>query len=123
MKNPIIATGASFGALSVALGAFGAHALKAVLSPYALSIFQLSAQYMIIHALIIVALGILYHQKADTRLPKIAIAFSLGIFFFSGSLLLISLTGIAAFGAIAPIGGSLLIFGWLRLAWVFFRGV
>jgi len=123
MKNPIIATGASFGALSVALGAFGAHALKTMLSPYALSIFQLSAQYMIIHALIIVAIGILYHQKPDIRLPKIAIAFSLGILFFSGSLLLIALTGIAAFGAIAPIGGSLLIFGWLRLAWVFFRGV
>lgn len=123
MKNPIIATGASFGALSVALGAFGAHALKTILSPYALSIFQLSAQYMIIHALIIIAIGILYHQKSDVRIPKIAIAFSLGILFFSGSLLLIALTGIAAFGAIAPIGGSLLIFGWIRLAWIFFRGV
>lgn len=122
MKNPIIAIGALFGAVSVALGAFGAHALKTVLTPYAFSIFQLSAQYMIVHALIIVAVGLLHAHTTDTRLPKVALAFSLGIVFFSGSLLLIAFTGIAAFGAIAPIGGSLLILGWLRLAWIAFRG-
>jgi uncharacterized membrane protein YgdD (TMEM256/DUF423 family) len=122
MKNPIIAIGALFGAVSVALGAFGAHALNPILTPYALSIFQLSAQYMIIHALIIVAVGLLHAHHPDVRLPTLAVAFSLGIVFFSGSLLLIAFTGVAAFGAIAPIGGSLLIFGWLRLAWIAFRG-
>ena len=122
MRHPIIAIGAGFGTVSVALGAFGAHALKNTLSPYTFSIFQLSAQYIILHALIIVALGILYDRHKDSRLPKIAMVFSLGIVFFSGSLLLIVLTGVAAFGAITPIGGSLLIVGWLGLAWTAFRG-
>ena len=122
MRHPIIAIGAGFGTLSVALGAFGAHALKSTLSPYAFSVFQLAAQYMILHALIIVAVGILYDRHKDRRLPKIALAFSLGIVFFSGSLLLIALTGITAFGAIAPIGGSLLMLGWLGLAWTALRG-
>ena len=122
-RHPIIAIGAGFGALSVALGAFGAHTLKNSLSPYAFSVFQLAAQYMILHALALIAVGLLYDRYKCKHLPKIALAFSLGIVFFSGSLLLIAFTGVGAFGAIAPIGGSLLIVGWLGLTWIACRGV
>lgn len=122
IRQPIIAIGALFGAVSVALGAFGAHVLKDSLSPYAFSVFQLAAQYMILHALTLLAVGLLYDRYKNPLLPKVALAFSLGIVFFSGSLLLIAFTGVTAFGAIAPIGGSLLIVGWLGLAWTAFRG-
>ncbi len=102
--------------LSVAAGAFGAHALKARLSSEMLAVFETGARYQAYHAL-----GILAAAWAGTQLggrfPAYAAAcFTGGILIFSGSLYALSLTGMRKLGMITPIGGLLFIAGWALLA-------
>jgi uncharacterized membrane protein YgdD (TMEM256/DUF423 family) len=112
-SNKILATGALLGFLGVAAGAFGAHALRAHLTPEHLAIYQTGVQYQMYHALAIVAVG------AQTRydLAKVAWLFSVGILIFSGSLYLLAITGITWLGAITPVGGLAFLGGWTLLAW------
>ncbi|NLY80627.1 MAG: DUF423 domain-containing protein [Lysinibacillus sp.] len=117
MKGSII-TGAIFGALAVALGAFGAHALKGVLTDYGAGIWDTAVQYQMFHATGIIAVGILMHPRllGDTTSLKWAfLCMSLGILFFSGSLYTLAVSGIGTLGAITPIGGVLFIIGWILL--------
>jgi uncharacterized membrane protein YgdD (TMEM256/DUF423 family) len=109
--------GALLGALGVAGGAFGAHALKARLSPEMLAVFETGVRYQLIHAL-----GLLAVAWAGTRWASPAISaagwlFVSGILLFSGSLYVLTLTGVRIFGAITPVGGVALIAGWLLLAY------
>lgn len=114
MKSWII-IGASLAALAVALGAFGAHALKNRVSPEDLAIFETGVKYHIYHALGLILIGLLgFHYNADIiQLP--ALLLLIGIFIFSGSLYTLVLTGFRWMGAITPIGGTLLIIGWVML--------
>ena len=100
------------GALGVALGAFGAHGLKDVIAdPGLMENWHTAARYQLIHA--VALLGVAAHPAR----PRAAgIAFTTGITIFSGSLYLMGLTGARWLGAITPIGGVLLIGGWLALA-------
>jgi len=107
------------GLLSIACGAFGAHALERVLEPSALETYHTGVEYQMIHAIALILTGILASQesiKAEVRWLRIAsYGFITGIILFSGSLYIVSLAGISAFGMIAPIGGVSLMLGWFGL--------
>jgi len=113
MSRAVLAAGAVLGGLGVALGAFGAHGLKAVLSADALGWWQTGLQYQMWHALALVSLGLA--GRAGTRLP--AGLLGAGAAVFSGSLYLMALTGARWLGAVTPAGGLLMIAGWFLLAW------
>ena len=109
--------GAVCGAVGVAAGAFGAHALKARLTPEFLAVFETGVRYHLIHAL-----ALLVVAWAATRWPSRAISaagwlFMAGVVLFSGSLYALCLSGAGALGAVTPVGGIALIAGWLLLAW------
>ena len=106
------------GALSVASGAFAAHALKDSLTVKALEIWETATKYQTYHALalILVALLLTRTEIASTSLNIAGWAFIIGIVLFSGSLYAVSLTGIKWLGAITPLGGLALIIGWICIA-------
>jgi len=102
--------------LAVALGAFAAHGLKTVLSPAALQAFKTGVDYQFMHALGLMAIGILY--KEYPRIGSAGWIMFAGIILFSGSLYILSLTGVKALGMITPLGGLcfLIAWGWLAIA-------
>ena len=117
MKSSII-TGAIQGFLAVALGAFAAHALEDVLDDYSATIWDTAIQYQMFHAVAIILVGILMSKAifGEVKQLKIAmICFNVGIVFFSGSLIVLALTGIGVLGAITPIGGVLFLIGWTMI--------
>ncbi len=114
--------GALFGFSGVAAGAFGAHGLKAVLDADALAIFETAARYQMLHALALLASAWASQQWPGRAARASTWLFGVGIILFSGSLYLLSLSGIRILGAITPVGGALLLAGWLALAWSAFRG-
>ncbi|MHC5062493.1 MAG: DUF423 domain-containing protein [Planctomycetota bacterium] len=109
----MISAGAILGALGIAAGAFGAHALDETLSPEDMEIFETGARYQIYHALALLLCAGL--PLGGRCLSLAAHAFTWGTVIFSGSLYLLVLTGPRALGAVTPIGGSLMILGWLCL--------
>ncbi|MFC5589223.1 DUF423 domain-containing protein [Sporosarcina soli] len=113
-----IIAGAVNAAIAVALGAFGAHALKERLSERYLAIWETAVQYQMFHALGLIAIGILMSSSllgATTQLSWAGYLLLAGIIFFSGSLYILSLSGIGVLGAITPIGGVAFIVGWIML--------
>ena len=112
----VIQISAISGFLAVAFGAFGAHALKQRLSSEMLAIYHTAVEYQFIHTLALLVVGLLIQiWGKSTPLTVSAIAFSFGIVVFSGSLYLLSLTGIRWLGAITPIGGIAFLIGWASL--------
>ena len=103
-------------AIGILFGAFGAHALKNKVSPDDLIIFETGVKYHMYHALGLILIGILgFHYNSDViQLPGVLL--SIGLLIFSGSLYILVLSGLRWLGAITPIGGVLLIAGWLMLA-------
>ena len=117
----MLISGAVLGALAVASGAFGAHALQGVLSERARGWYDTAVTYHAGHALALLACGLLAaHVGTDGpgsgTLRLAAGAFLGGVAVFSGSLYLMAFTGWTRLGMITPIGGALLIAGWLALA-------
>lgn len=109
--------------LAVILGAFGAHALKAKLSRELLAVYQTAVQYHFYHALGLLAVGVLMlWLPANTLLKYSGGAMLAGIVFFSGSLYLLSVTGLRLLGAVTPVGGLCFIVAWLLLAIAVWRG-
>ena len=103
--------------LAVAMGAFGAHALKKTLTPDLLAVYQTAVNYHVYHALGLLAVGVLALHLPETALLRWAgILLAVGVLAFSGSLYALSLSGIRGLGAITPFGGVALIAGWLLLA-------
>lgn len=110
--------GACLGFLSVALGAFGAHALKAHMGVDLLTIFETGVRYQMYHALALVMVGLLgLHWPAQKRLLWVSWGFALGVLLFSGSLYLLALTGVRTWGAVTPLGGLCFLCAWAVLAW------
>jgi len=107
--------------IAVAAGAFGAHGLKAILTPEMLAIWQTAVHYQMIHALALLATGILMQHWTEALLKTSALAFLSGILVFSGSLYALALTGIKILGAITPVGGVAFLIGWAMLAWCALR--
>lgn len=109
--------GSISGFLSVALGAFGAHALKEKLDAYSLGIFHTGVTYQTTHALALVLVALLLKWYPDSSgLVWAGWCFAAGTLIFSGSLYTLALTGIKILGAITPIGGVLFLAGWALLA-------
>lgn len=108
-------------ALAVMLGAFGAHGLKKIASTEQLVWWQTATDYFFYHALGLLALAIL--SKVIPQLPIKAsfLLMQVGIVFFCGSLYVMALGLPRILGAITPIGGALMIAGWLMLAWNAFK--
>jgi uncharacterized membrane protein YgdD (TMEM256/DUF423 family) len=102
--------------LSVAAGAFGAHALKSRLSSDMLSVFETGARYQAYHSLALLAVALLLRTAPSKAATAAGWCFMLGVYFFSGSLYALALSGIKLFGAITPIGGLLFLAGWACLA-------
>lgn len=117
-----IATGAITMFIAVAAGAFGAHALKAVLSPEMLAVWQTAVQYQMVHGLGLIAIGLLLPCFSTVLLRRAGIAMLIGIWLFSGSLYALALTDIRLLGAITPFGGVAFLFAWALLAWAVIRG-
>ncbi|GAA4355049.1 DUF423 domain-containing protein [Hymenobacter saemangeumensis] len=107
------------GALGVAIGAFGAHKLHDMLEKAGrLDTFETAVRYQFYHVLALFALGTLWAFRPELRsLSTPAWLWVGGILLFSGSLYVLCFTGITKMGIVAPIGGLLLLAGWLSLAW------
>ena len=111
-----IVLGAASAFLSVAAGAFGAHALKTRLSSDLLTIFETGARYHMYHSLGLIAIGLVAQTRPSALLSAAGWAMLGGILLFSGSLYVLALTGIRALGAITPLGGLGFLAGWALLA-------
>lgn len=103
------------GFTGVALGAFAAHGLKARLSAEYLAIFQTGVHYQLIHALALFGVALLLQRLPSGLLHAAGSLFALGILLFSGSLYLLTLSGIGKLGMITPLGGLAFLAGWLCL--------
>ena len=112
------------GALAVAAGAFGAHGLQGRLDAHQMEVFQTAARYHMYHALAIGLAALAARTGAASTQANVAATFFLvGIILFSGSLYLLSLTGIRALGFVTPFGGLAFLAGWIALAWAATKAV
>src|SRR6056297_111237 len=103
------------GALAVAAGAFGAHALDGRVEPRMLEVFETAARYQMYHALALFGVAWLATQTQASAVSVAGWAFVAGILIFSGSLYLMTFTGMRWLGAITPIGGVAFIVGWVAV--------
>jgi uncharacterized membrane protein YgdD (TMEM256/DUF423 family) len=111
MHKTFLSLGAIFGAVAVALGAFGAHGLKKIVAPDSVAVFQTGVQYQMYHTLALLIAAVVYDRLPNKWIKRSGYFFSFGILFFSGSLYLITvLTAYGkiiptAIGIITPVGG------------------
>ena len=108
---------AILGFLAVALGAFGAHALRARLTPDQLTIYHTAVLYHFVHALALFGVGILAERHGSVPLQVTGWAFTVGVVLFSGSLYALAVSGVRLLGAITPLGGLAFLVGWASLVW------
>jgi len=125
MNNKIITTAAFFGMTAIILGAFGAHALKAVLTIEQLSTFETGVKYQIYHALFLLFLGLNTQLQEKTKRIILNLT-TTGVIFFSGSIYLLATDSLNSFnfktiGFITLVGGLLLIVSWGILMWNFLK--
>lgn len=111
-----VVAGAALGALAVAAGAFGAHALAARLTPERLAIWDTAARYHLVHAVVLVLLGALAPRWPSPFLSMAGWAFLAGVLIFGGTLYALALGAPRWLGAVTPLGGLSLIAGWILLA-------
>jgi uncharacterized membrane protein YgdD (TMEM256/DUF423 family) len=119
MNKKIIASGALLGALAIVLGAFGAHALKKILTIEELSTFETGVKYQMYHALFLLFIGTSTLLNEKTKKTIFYLVF-VGVLFFSGSIYFLATNRLTSFdfktiGFITPIGGLLLILAWMVL--------
>ncbi len=103
------------GFLGVALGAFGAHALRAKLSPAMLAVFETGVRYQMYHAFALYACAWGWSRWQRKTFVVAGWAFLAGIVFFSGSLYALAITGAKWWGAVTPFGGLAFLAGWVCL--------
>lgn len=125
MKNATLIIGALYGLVSVILGAFGAHALKKVISVEKLTSFETGVRYQMYSALFLLVVG--YILKFETPSEKwISILMIAGTFIFSVTIYLLAFSEVAAIptkivGPLTPLGGLLMIVSWAMLIWYFVK--
>lgn len=122
MSKVWLSAAALSGFLCVALGAFGAHALKNVLEVYGREVYEKAVLYQMFHTAALLALGVLQRHNETLALAPAAWLFVCGIVLFSGSLYVLAVTGAKWLGAITPFGGLAFLSGWLWLGYVLMRG-
>jgi uncharacterized membrane protein YgdD (TMEM256/DUF423 family) len=111
------ALGSGLAGFAVALGAFGAHALRARLRPEDLATFEVGVRYQMYHALALLAVSWAMSRLESPAVPAAGWFFVAGIALFSGSLYVLVVTGQRWLGAITPLGGVAFLIGWALLAW------
>lgn len=129
-----LVVGSILGGLAVGLGAFAAHGLDKVfvekysgqtrvvagetvpLSKKFLNDFKTGAEYQMYHSLALLAVGLIAQRRRSWRLSAAGVSFTLGIVLFSGSLYVLTLTGVTKWGMVTPLGGVAFLVGWLLLA-------
>lgn len=117
MQQRLVGWGAVLAMLSVGIGAFGSHILKGVISEDYLKVYETGVQYHMAHALALVLIGLAAGQWGESaRLSWAGRLIGAGILLFSGSLYVLSTSGIKILGAITPLGGVCFIAGWICLA-------
>ena len=114
--------GALLACLAVGAGAFGAHGLRGRLAPDMLEVFETAARYQMYHALALLAVAWVGERWPGGPTQAAGWLFLLGILLFSGSLYLLSVTGLRWLGAVTPLGGVAFLAGWLVLAWAIWQG-
>lgn len=119
----ILVSASVLAAFGVATGAFGAHALADAISPSRLETFGTGSRYLLVHAVALLAVGSLMLRFSHPLLRVGALMLLTGSIVFSGSLFILVLLDLPVMGAITPIGGVLLIGGWLALAVALFKAV
>ena len=115
MSKLFFIAGSIFGFLGVAAGSFGAHALKLRLSSEMLMIFETGARYQLVHAVVLLVVALSFNYFPVSTLRTSGFLFIAGIIIFSGSLYILSLSGVRAWGAVTPLGGLMLLGGWFFL--------
>lgn len=124
MHKFFLIAGAIAMALAVAFGAFGAHGLKNRLSQEMLTIFETGIQYHFYHAIGLLIVGLIAHYLPDSPMLEWAGWLMIfGILIFSGSLYILSISGIRWLGAITPIGGLCFIASWIFIALAVWKGL
>lgn len=123
-QKAILLIASVLGGLTVAIGAFGAHALAPILQASGRTdTFETAVKYQMYHTLALLAVGLLLFRIEQPALQVAAWCFFLGILIFSGSLYTLCVTGITWLGAITPIGGTLMIVGWGALFYAIFKAL
>ncbi|HLA64833.1 MAG TPA: DUF423 domain-containing protein [Rhodothermales bacterium] len=122
VPRALLVVGALSGALAVAAGAFGAHALAASVSPERLATFRTGASYHLIHALATVAVALVAAHVPGRVVRAAGWLFVAGTVLFAGSLYLLVLLDVPMLGAVTPLGGVAFIAGWLALAYGALKG-
>lgn len=121
MSKTIIIAAAALLATAVAIGAFGAHGLKPMLTEEMMQVYKTGVEYHFYHALGLLLVGAISLSLPLKLLNWSALFLGIGILLFSGSLYLMAITGIKWLGAITPIGGLSFIAGWILLLIAFYR--
>ncbi len=116
MERIWLALGAANAFIAVAAGAFGAHGLKAKLTPQLLETWEVGARYHVYHALGLIAVGLLATLRPSGLANASGWAMLVGIVIFSGSLYALALSGVRMLGAITPIGGLAFLAAWVLFA-------
>lgn len=121
MRNKWVVLSAAIGGLGVALGAFGAHALRLWLPLQKITIFETAVRYQMFHALALLGVAVLMgvYPALVWRLRRAAIAFAVGILLFSGGLYGTALSDLLPFRWVVPVGGVALVLGWGLLGHAF----
>ncbi len=122
MDRIFLVIGAVSGGIAVATGAFGAHGLKARVTPDMVAVFDTGARYQMYHALALVAAAWAWSRWPGPAATWAGWLFVAGTVVFSGSLYALVLTGVRGLGAVTPIGGVLFLAGWAALALAALRG-
>ncbi|WP_130899346.1 DUF423 domain-containing protein [Pseudomonas sp. Sample_11] len=115
MLRGFLMLAAFFGFTGVALGAFAAHGLKNRLTPEYLTIFQTGVTYQLVHTLALFGVALLATQIQGRLITWAGLSFTVGMVLFSGSLYLLTMTGISKLGIITPFGGLAFLIGWVCL--------
>jgi len=123
MPKTFFLLGCIFSFLGVAIGAFGAHALKQKLSPDMLQVFEVGVRYQMYHAFALFVVAWAMHAWNLSGAGASGWWFATGILLFSGSLYALAVSGLPWLGAITPVGGACFLFGWLWLGWCVWKNV
>jgi uncharacterized membrane protein YgdD (TMEM256/DUF423 family) len=122
MQRRFIIIAAILGFFGVALGAFGAHGLRAIFEANGRGdTFQTATEYQMIHALALLAVALLSSHYPGKHIQWAGVLFLIGVGLFSGSLYILSIFDLGFMGAVAPFGGVALLGGWFCLGWAAFR--
>lgn len=122
MDRTFFLIGSGLGFLAVALGAFGAHALKAKLDADMLGVFETGVRYQFYHALALLVVAWACAHWTSSAMSIAGWLFVAGVALFSGSLYALALTGIKALGAVTPVGGVCFLAGWACMAYAAWKG-